>query len=169
MSPNFAAAATVAITLGAAAAATTAQSDLVAVYCAAEQIDGFSAPGADDSAEDLRKSLADRDKTLRLVDSEADADIVVLVTGREEVSAGRTYDTQTYTTGEGKKKRTRTRTTSSEKTVNTVYATLRAGAFELELEGTSPLRWRSAAGDVSKQVEDWVEENRDSIEARRGQ
>ncbi|HMJ60259.1 MAG TPA: hypothetical protein VK493_00795 [Bryobacteraceae bacterium] len=118
--------------------------------------DGFTAAGGGDSSLDLMKSLRGKDKTLRVVDSAANADVIVRITSRDsrkEVGSITTYGNRS----DDGKKSTKT-TVPNENTIRIVRATLRAGAFETDLEGQGSF-WRLAADNLAGQVDRWVKQN----------
>jgi hypothetical protein len=118
--------------------------------------DGFTAAGGGDSSLDLVKSLRGKDKTLRLVDSAASADVIVRITSRDtkkEVGSVTTYGNKS----DDGKKSTKT-TVPNENTIRIVRATLKAGAFETDLEGQGSF-WRLAADNLAGQVDRWIKQN----------
>jgi hypothetical protein len=118
--------------------------------------DGFTAAGGGDSSLDLMKSLRGKDKTLRVVDSAASADVIVRITSRDskkEVGSITTYGNKS----DDGKKSTKT-TVANENTIRIVHATLKAGAFETDLEGQGSF-WRLAADNLAGQVDRWVKQN----------
>ena len=76
-------------TLGLVAPATGADRELINVYCVGAGVDGFLSPDVGDSTKDVTKFLGGKKKTLRLVESEADADLTVTITGREVQGTGK--------------------------------------------------------------------------------
>jgi len=128
---------------------------LIAVYVESGA-DGFTAAGGGDSSLDLMKSLRGKDKTLRVVDFAANADVIVRITSRDsrkEVGSITTYGNKS----DDGKKSTKT-TVPNENTIRIVHATLRAGAFETDLEGQGSF-WRLAADNLAGQVDRWVKQN----------
>jgi hypothetical protein len=118
--------------------------------------DGFTAAGGGDSSLDLMKSLRGKDKTLRVVDSAANADVIVRITSRDtkkEVGSITTYGSKS---DDGK--RSSKTTVPNENTTRIVRATLKAGAFETDLEGQGSF-WRLAADNLAGQVDRWVKQN----------
>ena len=63
---------------------------------------GFTAPGAADSALDLQKSLRNKSKTLRVVDSESEADIIVRVDGRDSRKEVDSFTSNSNTSKDGR-------------------------------------------------------------------
>jgi len=128
---------------------------IVTVFVTGEN-NGFSAAGANDSALDLQKSLSSK-KTLRVVSSPADADIVVRIDSRDSHKEVDGYTTNTSRSGDG---RSSTRTTSTnDKTVRNLHATLIAGDFTQELDAQSEMSWRFAADNIAGQIERWAKQN----------
>jgi hypothetical protein len=126
---------------------------------------GFSASGANDSAMDLKKSLASK-KTLRVVDSQSEADIIIRIDSRDQRKELQGYTTTTNRSDDGKSS---TRTTNANDTViRTVHATLMAGDFNQALDADSTVGWRFAADNIAGQVERWARENNSKLMARRG-
>jgi len=118
--------------------------------------DGFTAAGGGDSSLDLAKSLRGKTKTLTVVDSAANADVIVRITSRDtkkEVGSVTTYGNKS----DDGKKSTKT-TVANENTIRIVRATLKAGTFETDLEGQGSF-WRMAADNLAGQVDRWVKQN----------
>jgi hypothetical protein len=118
--------------------------------------DGFTAAGGGDSSLDLAKSLRGKTKTLTVVDSAANADVIVRITSRDtrkEVGSVTTYGNKS----DDGKKSTKT-TVANENTIRIVRATLKAGTFETDLEGQGSF-WRLAADNLAGQVDRWVKQN----------
>jgi hypothetical protein len=118
--------------------------------------DGFTAAGGGDSSLDLIKSLRGKNKTLQVVDSAANADVIVRITSRDsrkEVGSITTYGNKS----DDGKKSTKT-TVANENTIRMVRATLTAGSFETDLEGQGSF-WRLAADNLAGQVDRWVKQN----------
>jgi len=136
---------------------------LVNVYVTGEN-DGFSAAGANDSALDLQKSLANK-KTLRVVNSPSEADIVVRIDSRDSHKEIDGYTTNTNRSDDGRSS-TKT-TTSNDKTVRNLHATLMAGGFTQALDAQSEMSWRFAADNIAGQIERWARENNSRLMARR--
>jgi hypothetical protein len=136
---------------------------IVNVYVTGDN-NGFSASGANDSAIDLKKSLASK-KTLRVVDSPSEADITVRIDSRDQRKELQGYTTTTNRSDDGKSS---TKTTSAnDTTIRTVHATLIAGDFSQALEADSSMGWRFAADGIAGQVERWARENNSKLLARR--
>lgn len=125
---------------------------------------GFSAAGANDSAMDLKKSLTNK-KTLRIVDSPAEADIIVRIDSRDSHKEVDGYTTNTNRSDDGRSS-TRT-TTTNDKTVRNLHATLMAGNVTQALSAQSEMSWRFAADNIAGQVERWTRENYSKLMARR--
>lgn len=136
---------------------------LTTVYVTGDN-NGFSAAGANDSAMDLKKSLANK-KTLRVVDSPAEADIIVRIDSRDSHKEVDGYTTNTNRSDDGRSS-TRT-TTTNDKTVRNLHATLMAGNFTQALSAQSEMSWRFAADNIAGQVERWTRENYAKLMARR--
>jgi hypothetical protein len=125
---------------------------------------GFSAAGANDSALDLQKSLANK-KTLRVVNSASEADIVVRIDSRD---AHKEVDGYTTTTNRSDDGRSSTKNTNTnEKTVRNLHATLMAGDFTQALDAQSEMSWRFAADNIAGQIERWAKQNYPRLIARR--
>jgi hypothetical protein len=140
-----------------------AQQQLVNVFVTGDN-NGFSAAGATDSALDLQKSLAGK-KTLRVVDSPSEADIVVRIDSREQHKEVGSYTTNTNRSDDGRSS-TRT-TTANDKIVRNLHATLMAGDFTQVLDAQSEMSWRFAADNIAGQVERWARQNYPRLMARR--
>ncbi|QNI37808.1 hypothetical protein [Edaphobacter albus] len=140
-----------------------AQQQLTNVYVTGDN-NGFSAAGANDSAIDLKKSLTNK-KTLRVVDSPAEADIIVRIDSRDSHKEVDGYTTNTNRSDDGRSS-TRT-TTTNDKTVRNLHATLMAGTFTQALTAQSEMSWRFAADNIAGQVERWTRENYSKLMARR--
>jgi hypothetical protein len=125
---------------------------------------GFSAAGANDSALDLQKSLANK-KTLRVVNSPSEADIIVRIDSRDSHKEVDGYTTNTNRSDDGRSS-TKT-TTSNDKTVRNLHATLMAGDFTQALDAQSEMSWRFAADNIAGQIERWARENSSRLMARR--
>lgn len=129
---------------------------VVRVHCMGASQNGFTSPDIADSVRDLTKLLASRKKTVTLVDTPAQAEVLVVVTGREVQGTGQqsyaTTSSKTY--GGGR----RTTTTSREKTTNVLFATLQVGDFRQPLVGAGPF-WAVAADAVADHVEKWLKVN----------
>src|SRR4051794_26124173 len=100
---------------------------LINVYVDGTGTDGFTNAGAGDSAQDLTKALQGKDKTLRVVESAADADVIVHINSRDSRKDINSVSTYKDKSDDGK--RTTTTTQANESTVRMVYATLTAGEF----------------------------------------
>jgi hypothetical protein len=124
---------------------------------------GFSAAGANDSALDLQKSLASK-KTLRVVNSPSEADIVVRIDSRDSHKEVDGYTTNTNRSDDGRSS-TKT-TTANDKTVRNLHATLMAGDFTQALDAQSEMSWRFAADNIAGQIERWARENSPRLMAR---
>ena len=125
---------------------------------------GFSAAGANDSALDLQKSLANK-KTLRVVNSPSEADIVVRIDSRDSHKEVDGYTTNTNRSDDGRSS-TKT-TTSNDKTVRNLHATLMAGDFTQALDAQSEMSWRFAADNIAGQIERWAKQNYSSLMTHR--
>jgi uncharacterized iron-regulated membrane protein len=128
---------------------------LVSVYVTGDN-NGFSAPGANDSALDLQKSLANK-KTLRVVNSPSEADVVIRVDSRDSHKEVDGYTSNRTTSDDGRSS-TRT-TTQNDKTVRNLHATLMAGSYTQALVAQSEMSWRFAADNIAGQIERWTREN----------
>ena len=127
---------------------------------------GFSAAGANDSALDLQKSLANK-KTLRVVNSPSEADIVVRIDSRDSHKEVDGYTTNTNRSDDGRSS-TKT-TTSNDKTVRNLHATLIAGDFTQALDAQSEMSWRFAADNIAGQIERWAKQNNARLMTRRAE
>ncbi|MBS1801417.1 MAG: hypothetical protein JSS95_16515 [Acidobacteria bacterium] len=136
---------------------------LVSVYVTSDN-NGFSAPGANDSSLDLQKSLASK-KTLRVVSSAQEADIVVRIDFRDSHKEVDGYTSNRTTSDDGRSS-TRT-TTQNDKTVRNLHATLMAGSYTQALEAQSEMSWRFAADNIAGQIERWTRENYSKLMSQR--
>jgi hypothetical protein len=136
---------------------------LVNVFVTGEN-NGFSAAGANDSALDLQKSLANK-KTLRVVNSPSEADIVVRIDSRDSHKEVDGYTTTTNRSDDGRSSTKNTNT--NEKTVRNLHATLMAGDFTQALDAQSEMSWRFAADNIAGQIERWAKQNYPRLMARR--
>jgi len=125
---------------------------------------GFSASGATDSALDLQKSLRNK-KSLRVVDSPSEADIIVRIDSRDQRKEVDGYTTNRTTSDDGKSS-TKT-TTANDKIIRAVHATLLAGDYTQALDAESDMSWRFAADNVAGQVERWARQNYSRLMERR--
>lgn len=128
---------------------------LVSVYVTSDN-NGFSAPGANDSAIDLQKSLANK-KSLRVVSSAQEADVIVRIDSRDSHKEVDGYTSNRTTSDDGRSS-TRT-TTQNDKTVRNLHATLMAGSYTQALEAQSEMSWRFAADNIAGQIDRWTREN----------
>jgi hypothetical protein len=129
---------------------------LVNVYVDGAGTDGFTNAGAGDSAQDLTKALQGKDKTLRVVESAANADVIIRVNSRDSRKDVNSVSTYKNKSDDGKQ--TTTTTQANESTVRMVYVTLTAGDFKTDIEGEG-MSWRIAAGAVASKVDKWSKEN----------
>jgi hypothetical protein len=129
---------------------------LINVYVDGTGADGFTNAGAGDSAQDLTKALQGKDKTLRVVESAANADVIVRVNSRDSRKDVNSVSTYKNKSDDGKQ--TTTTTQANESTVRMVYVTLMAGDFRTDIEGEG-MTWRIAAGAVANKVDKWSKEN----------
>lgn len=137
-------------------------SGLIRVYIAGVTNGGFVAAEVADSVGDLVKLFRTKKKTLEVVETANEADIEVIVTGREVAGTGqREYTTRSGNSWGGGN---RTTTSSKEKTTNQIHVLLQVGAFRQEMSGTGPF-WAVAANEVVNQVEKWVRQNSAQIRA----
>lgn len=138
---------------------------LIRVYVQAGEGE-FAANGASDSALDLKKSLLGKSKTLTVVESAAEADVVARVDSRftrKEVAAVNTY---ANTSKDGKQ--TTVTTAPQTRHINELHVTLLAGNSEIPLESESDLSWRFAASDMASSIDKWVKQNSAKLTERRG-
>jgi hypothetical protein len=137
---------------------------LIRIYVQAGSGD-FAANGAEDSALDLRKALLGKSRTIRVVESPSEAEVVVRVDSRnvrKETAAVNTYANQS------KDGRSGTATTvPTVRNVDELHVTLLAGISQIPLQTESPLSWRLAAGDMASSIEHWVKENYAKLIERR--
>lgn len=129
---------------------------LINVYVDGASADGFTNAGAGDSAQDLTKALQGKDKTLRVVESAANADVIIRINSRDSRKDVNSVSTYKNKSDDGKQ--TTTTTQANESTVRMVYATLTAGDFKTDIEGEG-MTWRIAAGAVASKVDKWSKEN----------
>ena len=144
-------------------AAPSALAQLVNVFVTGDN-NGFSAAGANDSALDLQKSLANK-KSLRVVSSPSEADIVVRIDSRDSHKEVDGYTTNTNRSDDGRSS-TKT-TTANDKTVRNLHATLMAGDFTQALDAQSEMSWRFAADNIAGQIDRWVKQNYSNLIAHR--
>ncbi len=117
---------------------------------------GLAAPGAGDSAADVRKALQSK-RDLQVVESPAEADVVLRIDSRNErKDAG---DTHTYANTSKDGKNTTVTSSQDTKTVKVMKANLLAGEFQMPMEAEDTVSWRFAAGNMANQVERWSREN----------
>jgi hypothetical protein len=129
---------------------------MVRVYVARGDASGFtSGAGAEDSALDLIKSLRNR-KTLVVVHSESEADVVVRLGSRHKTSSVGSFTT-IHSKNKDDQKSVST-TYANQKTERLLPVTLEVDDFKLDLEGKS-ITGRGAADQVASQVEKWSKEN----------
>jgi hypothetical protein len=112
---------------------------------------------------DLRESLAKKKDWLQLVDSAAQADIVVQVLERKIVGTGRF---NAASTGYVDKKGTTVNTTTRTREISnyTLIAKMRVGTYENDMVGEVSSeflggQWRAAAGQIAGEVERWAKAN----------
>lgn len=128
---------------------------LIGVYVA-NGADGFTSSGGGDSSLDLAKSLGHKEKTLRVVDTAANADLVVKVISRNEVKEPGVITTSSNNSKDGKRQTATIVPTQNTRRI--VHAAIKAGDFETELQGES-IVWRGAADDLAGQIDHWVKQN----------
>ncbi len=144
--------------------ATGLSQSLIRVYVQAGSGD-FAANGAGDSALDVRKALLGKARTLRVVDSPTEAEVVVRIDSRnvrKETASINTYANQSKDGKSG----TAT-TVPTVRNVNELHVTLLAGNSQIPLETESALSWRLAASDMASSVDHWVKENYAKLIERR--
>ena len=137
---------------------------LVNVYVQAGS-GGFAANGANDTALDLRKALLGKNRTLRVVESPEQADLVVRIDSsndRKETGSVSTYANQSKDGKSGS-----ATTYANEKTIHVLHGTLIAGEFQMPLQDESALSWRLAASDMASDVDHWAKENHDKLMEKR--
>jgi YD repeat-containing protein len=128
----------------------SAQGRITVYVTQAGEESGFTARGADDSVLDLTKSLSKK-KRLAVVNSKAEADIIIRVDSRD--SSLKTAGVNTYKTKDGK---THAYTYSQQERV--VHATLEVDDYKLELHGEGAF-WSQASDEVAKDIDKWVNDN----------
>lgn len=128
---------------------------------------GFSAPGAADSAKDLKNSLRGK-KLVVLTDDPATAEIIVDVLGRFKDYRGETHTTATAVSD------TTVMAKTTQKKSAVVAAKLVVGEYSLELVGEAGGvgkfgfgAWGDAANQIAKQVDDFIKSNYEQLAARR--
>lgn len=137
------------------------------VYCfAAPNSSGFvdqTSRSREDSVKDLKESIAKKKDWLQLVDSAAQADIVVEILERKIVGTGRfNADSTGYVDKKGTTVNSTTRT--REISNYTVVARMRVGSYENDMVGEVSSeflggQWRAAAGQIAGEVERWAKAN----------
>ncbi len=137
---------------------------LINVYVDGAGTDGFTNAGVSDSAQDVTKALQGKDKTLRVVESAANADVIVRINTRDSRKDVNSVSTYKNKSEDGKQ--TTTTTQANESTTRIVYATLMAGDFHSEIVGEG-MSWRIAAGAVANKVDKWSKENYARLVERR--
>lgn len=138
---------------------------LIRVYVQAGEGE-FAANGASDSALDLKKSLLGKSKTLVVVESAADADVVARVDSRRTRKETAAVNTYANTSKDGKQ--TTVTTTPTTRHINELHVTLVVGNSEVPLDSESDLSWRLAAGDMASSIDKWVKQNSAKLMERRG-
>jgi hypothetical protein len=138
---------------------------LISVFVTSDN-NGFSGPGASDSALDLQKSLRNK-KSLRVVDTAQEADVIVRVDSRDQRKEINGYTTNTNRSDDGKSS-TKT-TTANDTVIRTVHATLLAGDYTQALDADSSVGWRFAADGIAGQVDRWVSSNYARLISRRSE
>ena len=137
---------------------------LIRVYVQAGSGD-FAANGAGDSALDLRKALLGKSRTVHVVDSPSEAEVVVRIDSRnvrKETASVNTY------ANESKDGRSGTATTvPTIRNVDVLHVMLLAGNSQIPLETESALSWRLAASDMASSIDHWVKENYAKLIERR--
>ncbi len=129
---------------------------LIRVYVQAGS-GGFSANGASDTALDLSKALRGKARTLQVVESASQADLIVRVESRNERKQVASVSTYANESKDGKSGSATTVTNNQ--TIKVLHATLIAGDFEMPLQDESTLSWRLAATDMASDVDHWAKEN----------
>jgi hypothetical protein len=144
-------------------AQTPAASERVRVYLvppiAAGGFVDAAAKQLQDSTADLRARLQ-KSKSLAVVESEADADLVVAVVQRGLAPTGSVIVEANTLPGIG------TRIKTSESALPCVLAELRVGAYRTTLQAEGHF-WAAAAALVGVQIEHWVKDNREQLRAKR--
>jgi hypothetical protein len=124
----------------------------------------FAGNGAGDSSLDVRKALLGKSRTLRVVETPTDSDIVVRIDSRnqkKETAGGSTYVNQIKNG-----KSAIATTVPTVRIANVLHATIVAGDSQIPLE-TESLTWRAAAGDMASSVDHWIKENYAKLIERR--
>ena len=138
---------------------------LIRVYVQAGEGE-FAANGASDSALDLKRALQGKQKTLVVVESAAEADVVARVDSRRTRKETTAVNTYANTSKDGKQ--TTVTTTPQTRHINELHVTLLAGNSEVPLDAESELSWRLAAGDMAGSIDKWVKQNSAKLTERRG-
>jgi hypothetical protein len=139
---------------------------LIRVYVQAGSGD-FAANGAGDSALDLRKALLGKSRTLQVVDTASESDIVVRIDSRNERKE--TSSVTTYANQSNNGKSATATTVPSTRTIDELHATIVVADSQIPLETESALSWRLAASDMASSVDHWVKENYARLIERRVQ
>ena len=130
----------------------------VAVIVQTSQFEDQAQKDRLDSAKDLKGQLSTKKKTLRLVETAADAALVIEVLGRGEQA----QDTKTVQRGvlSG-------RLEQRSDTAKVLRVKLSVGDYSTEIEGRDEERefksyttWGMAAGDAAIQIDKWIKTNR---------
>lgn len=137
---------------------------LVNVYVQAGS-GGFAANGANDTALDLRKALLGKSRTLRVVESPEQADLVVRIDSRNDRKE--TGSVSTYASQSKDGKSGSATTYANEKTIHVLHGTLIAGEFQMPLQSEDALSWRFAASNMADDVDHWAKENHDKLMEKR--
>lgn len=125
----------------------------------------FASNGANDTALDLIKAIQGKSKILTIVDSAANADLVLRVDKRDTRTV--TTSVSTYANESKDGKSASATTIPSKTTYLIVHSTLIAGDFQMEIVKESSLSWRLAAGETVSQVERWARDNGAKLIAKR--
>ncbi len=145
----------VVIALTAALPASAARREPLRVYCEAADQDGFVDPELADSLRDLRDALRGKKKTLRLVETRDEADLVARVEERLRERVAREPSLgELILTGASAYRA---------KVVKAVYVSLEADGSSFPVRGSDDLFWQLAAEDAAGRIDRWLKQNRERL------
>lgn len=129
----------------------------IRIYVSAGEVKAdFVDPATRDSANDLRENLRKK-RSLKVVDDQKIADVWIRVNRRFIQTSG---SSNVLMTGSA----TGVATPINEAVI---LGTLIVGDYNLEMVGSHRISWKAAAGNLAKQLEKWVNENRSRLIERR--